>query len=111
MKYLSWLNYANEILVVNQWDGIDKIPCPPNSTLCYNSGQVVISSLDMKKVIEKSKHVLHSVHYYFKKGKLALGFHLTRSYNIGAPNFVVSYTTSKIVFKKVETFKLYFRAI
>ncbi|RNA03564.1 white-like isoform X2, partial [Brachionus plicatilis] len=49
IKYLSWLNYANEILIVNQWDGVKDINCPANSTRCFRTGDDVIDALGMKK--------------------------------------------------------------
>nr|QNH67903.1 ATP-binding cassette transporter subfamily G-like protein 4 [Brachionus rotundiformis] len=49
IKYLSWLNYANEILIVNQWDGVTNIYCPANSTRCFRNGDDVINALGMKK--------------------------------------------------------------
>jgi hypothetical protein len=51
MKYISWLGYANEILVVNQWEGIRNITCESGSPNCVTNGQQIIDSLDMKNVI------------------------------------------------------------
>jgi ABC-type multidrug transport system permease subunit len=51
LQYLSWLGYTNEILVVNQWEGVDSIECGANATRCFNNGQDVIDSLKMKNVI------------------------------------------------------------
>ena len=31
-QWLSWYRYAYEILIVNQWDGIDEIACPTAPT-------------------------------------------------------------------------------
>jgi ABC-type multidrug transport system permease subunit len=53
LKYLSWVGFAYEVLIINQWDNIDFIPCPvtdSNSTICFNTGQDVINSLNMNKV-------------------------------------------------------------
>ncbi|XP_074659151.1 protein white-like isoform X2 [Tubulanus polymorphus] len=50
LKYLSWFQYANEILVINQWDQVTSIACSNiNSTLCYNDGNEVIASLNFDK--------------------------------------------------------------
>ncbi len=38
------------LLVVNQWENIDYIPCPPGSGRCFKNGNDVISSLKMTKV-------------------------------------------------------------
>lgn len=50
LKYLSWFNYANELLTVNQWDGITSISCPEGSLRCYRNGDDVINYLNMSKV-------------------------------------------------------------
>lgn len=45
LKYLSWFNYANELLQLNQWSGLTGISCPfVNSTTsrCLLSGQDVL---------------------------------------------------------------------
>nr|UOU03355.1 ATP-binding cassette subfamily G-like 5 [Brachionus rubens] len=48
LRYLSWFNYANELLNINQWDGITNIAC--NATRCaFNNGDDVLSYLQMKK--------------------------------------------------------------
>jgi hypothetical protein len=50
LRYISWFSYANEALVINQWDSIESIPCPDfNTTRCFQSGDEVIKYLDMKK--------------------------------------------------------------
>jgi hypothetical protein len=50
LKYLSWLGYGNEILLINQWDGISGIACPANRTSCITEGSEVITNFGMKKV-------------------------------------------------------------
>ena len=50
LKYMSWFNYANEMLIINQWENVKEIECPYNSTRCFRNGDDVIMSLDMKKV-------------------------------------------------------------
>jgi hypothetical protein len=49
LKYISWLNYSNEILIVNQWDGIENIDCPQTSTICFKNGDDVIKYAGVKK--------------------------------------------------------------
>ena len=52
LKYLSWINYSNEIFVINQWNGINNIPgCDPNGQgNCFPNGDAVIKSFGMNKV-------------------------------------------------------------
>ncbi len=50
IKYLSWIGYGNEILTINQWDGVTGIACPPNSTICQQSGAEVLQFYKMNKV-------------------------------------------------------------
>jgi hypothetical protein len=61
LKYLSWLGYANEVLLVNQWDNIEQIKCPnstivinstfaSNSTCPFETGEAVLEFFKMKKV-------------------------------------------------------------
>ena len=50
MKYQSWINYSNEILLVNQWTNIDYIECPGNATRCFRNGDDVLQALSVSKV-------------------------------------------------------------
>jgi hypothetical protein len=52
LKYLSWLGYANEVLLVNQWDGINEIKCSgKNETVClFKTGDDVLDFYKMDKV-------------------------------------------------------------
>ena len=50
LKYISWLGYANEVLIVNQWDNIESIQCDRNSTCIFKTGDDVIKYLNMDKV-------------------------------------------------------------
>ncbi|XP_068242459.1 protein white-like [Palaemon carinicauda] len=45
IKYLSWFNYANEALIVNQWAGVYNISCPDESVTCLYDGESIIESL------------------------------------------------------------------
>nr|QUF59469.1 ATP-binding cassette transporter Abcg-like5 [Brachionus angularis] len=48
LRYLSWFNYANELLIINQWDTITNISC--TTVKCaFNNGADVINALQMKK--------------------------------------------------------------
>ncbi|XP_069194457.1 protein white isoform X2 [Procambarus clarkii] len=49
IKYISWFNYGNEALMINQWSDIDNIPCEKNNTLCYHTGLDVIERLGYNK--------------------------------------------------------------
>jgi hypothetical protein len=49
MRYLSWIGYSNEALLINQWSGIEGIKCDGNST-CLQNGEEVLLDLDMEKV-------------------------------------------------------------
>ncbi|KAH9524964.1 hypothetical protein Btru_028356, partial [Bulinus truncatus] len=40
LEYLSWFKYANEILMVNQWENVDYIPCTNVSTLSINGSAI-----------------------------------------------------------------------
>ncbi|KAK4320583.1 hypothetical protein Pmani_008587 [Petrolisthes manimaculis] len=44
LKYLSWFNYGNEALVLNQWRGVESIACNANQT-CFPNGEAVLSFL------------------------------------------------------------------
>ncbi|XP_043206679.1 protein white-like [Amphibalanus amphitrite] len=44
LQYLSWFNYANEALCINQWQNIDHIDCG-GSPACPSNGTVVLETL------------------------------------------------------------------
>ncbi|XP_048753747.2 protein white-like isoform X2 [Ostrea edulis] len=48
LKYLSWFSYGNEMMVLNQWDGVTNITCSSN-TRCISQGDTVIDSLSFDK--------------------------------------------------------------
>ncbi len=54
IRYLSWFNYANEALVVNQWHGVEDIRCHTDPTLCFMKGESILNYLNMKIVILKA---------------------------------------------------------
>ncbi|XP_068243394.1 protein white-like [Palaemon carinicauda] len=45
IKYISWFNYANEALILNQWEGVSNITCPAGDFGCMKDGEEVIRSL------------------------------------------------------------------
>ncbi|KAK7066125.1 ABC-2 type transporter [Halocaridina rubra] len=46
IKYISWFNYGNEALIINQWKGVGPIECKMDDpTLCYEDGSDVIAKL------------------------------------------------------------------
>lgn len=43
MQYISWFKYSNELLVINQWEGVEFSDCPPNITAnCFQDGEQVL---------------------------------------------------------------------
>ena len=57
IKYLSWIGYANEILIINQWRDVTDIPCESsdgtslvNVTACFTNGQQIIERYSMSEV-------------------------------------------------------------
>jgi hypothetical protein len=48
IRYLSWFNYANEAMVVNQWDGVKDIGCHTDPALCFMEGESIMNYLNMK---------------------------------------------------------------
>ena len=38
LKYTSWLGYANEALLVNQWNGVVNITCTTTNITCQTGG-------------------------------------------------------------------------
>uniref|UniRef100_A0A6A7G0X1 Protein white n=1 Tax=Hirondellea gigas TaxID=1518452 RepID=A0A6A7G0X1_9CRUS len=52
LQYISWFNYANEALTINQWNDIEHIDCS-NTTRpdnCLNNGQDVLDSYNFEAV-------------------------------------------------------------
>nr|CAD7432307.1 unnamed protein product [Timema monikensis] len=47
ISYLSWFKYANEALLLNQWEGVDHIDCTASNTTCPKNGLVVIEKLNL----------------------------------------------------------------
>jgi len=43
LQFISWFNYANEALTVNQWEGVTGIECDqPNGQGCFTTGEQII---------------------------------------------------------------------
>ena len=40
-KYLSWFNYGNELLLINQWKGVE-LDCAEGDLCTYENGEAVI---------------------------------------------------------------------
>ena len=61
-KYIGWFLYTNELLNINQWEGVELDTCP-NGTVpippCYTSGDEVIKVLGFDKV-KNVKYVIES---------------------------------------------------
>ena len=53
MKYLSFIGYGNELVLVTQWDGVTGITCTNKTSLCPPgqtlTGQSILDKLEMKK--------------------------------------------------------------
>jgi len=52
LKYLSWFNYANELMNINQWSGVKNITCNDDNNLCTTEGEQILKKLEMKEVFE-----------------------------------------------------------
>ncbi|XP_063597672.1 protein white-like [Penaeus indicus] len=44
VKYLSWFNYGNEALMINQWEGVKNLTCTGVKT-CFSDGEAVLAHL------------------------------------------------------------------
>ncbi|CAF0898548.1 unnamed protein product [Brachionus calyciflorus] len=43
LRYLSWFSYSNELILINQWKGIQNISCPNGTTsFCFSNGEQII---------------------------------------------------------------------
>nr|CAD7410475.1 unnamed protein product [Timema cristinae] len=45
-SYLSWFKYANEALLINQWEGVEQIDCTASNITCPKNGLVVVETLN-----------------------------------------------------------------
>jgi hypothetical protein len=53
LKYISWIGYGNEALLVNQWDGVTGIKCTDSAATCPPNGltgEDVLNVFEMEKV-------------------------------------------------------------
>lgn len=57
ISYLSWFRYAEEALMINQWEGVENINCTSTTTtttttsnICPNSGHIVLDIYGFKEV-------------------------------------------------------------
>lgn len=64
LKYLSWIGYANEILNVNQWEGVKFDDCRENAT-CFHTGEQYLETISMEKVY-KNIRLKYSKFFYIK---------------------------------------------
>ncbi|OQV23731.1 Protein white [Hypsibius exemplaris] len=46
IAHLSWFRYANEVLLVNQWETVERIDCGVANFTCAASGQEILDRLD-----------------------------------------------------------------
>ncbi|OXA56819.1 protein white isoform X2 [Folsomia candida] len=49
LRYLSWFNYGNEALAINQWRGVDDIKCDVSNLTCPRNGDVILETLNFEK--------------------------------------------------------------
>lgn len=56
LAYLSWFKYGNEALLVNQWENVTNIECPPGNTTCPKDGRVVLEFYNFKPVRNNMKY-------------------------------------------------------
>ena len=52
-KYIGWFLYTNELLTINQWEGVEVNTCPdPTKPIppCYTSGDQIIEAQGFDKV-------------------------------------------------------------
>ena len=49
-RYVSWLAYANEALIINQWKDVKHIECDKYSLRCLSTGDHVMDYLNMEPV-------------------------------------------------------------
>uniref|UniRef100_A0A0P4VZS6 ABC-2 type transporter transmembrane domain-containing protein n=2 Tax=Scylla olivacea TaxID=85551 RepID=A0A0P4VZS6_SCYOL len=51
IRYISWFNYGNEALIINQWQNVKNITCPPDQIpdMCALTGEDVIEDLSFNK--------------------------------------------------------------
>lgn len=56
ISYLSWFRYAEEALMINQWEGVENINCTSTTTttttgnICPKSGHIVLDIYGFKEV-------------------------------------------------------------
>jgi hypothetical protein len=54
LEYLSWLSFANEALVINEWEGVTNFSCTTTiAPFCETggfTGDMIIQKLDFKTV-------------------------------------------------------------
>ena len=64
LKHISFIlnTFIWNIIVVNQWENIEYIACPGNSTRCIDNGEDVLNIMSVKKVIFK-KNLIKKIVY------------------------------------------------
>ena len=51
IKYISWLYYANEMGLINQWTDVTTIECDATeNTACFNNGDEILAHYGFKEV-------------------------------------------------------------
>ena len=52
VKYISWLFYANEAMMIALWQSVDKISCPEGSN--FNASMLIAANLNLSAVLNLS---------------------------------------------------------
>jgi hypothetical protein len=63
LRYISWIGYGNEILLINQWDGVTGITCK-NGTICPPggwNGNLILKENDMYQV-----YIIKQLNFFWK---------------------------------------------
>lgn len=79
ISYLSWFRYAEEALMINQWEGVENINCTSTtSNTCPTTGHIVLDIYGFKEVclIDCFLLILITFIIISFKGKFVLGYNL-----------------------------------
>ncbi|XP_014285221.1 protein white [Halyomorpha halys] len=49
LSQLSWFKYGNEALLINQWEGVEKISCTRSNTTCPRDGHVILETYNFSE--------------------------------------------------------------
>jgi hypothetical protein len=71
MKYLSFIGYGNELVLVTQWDGVTDIACTNKTSTCpvgqYLTGQNILDKFEMiKEDVNLDIGILFAMYFLFR---------------------------------------------